>query len=327
MVTRRQLLMVGAATMTRLVTRVGESGAAQLTPAGPLAAAQPRTDVTFTVPGGACDTHTHMFGDPQRYPYAPTTRYRHGPSTPEDLQAMLSALRVDRVVLVQPSAYGTDNSCMLDGVGKIGSAARAVVAIDEETTDRKLDEMDRRGARGIRIGLGASAEDARNALQAAENRLKGRGWHVCCAPRLLMLAEIEDQLMAMSVPVLLDHWVRASAAGGVSQPNFEVILRLLRGGHVYVKLSHQVNALGVSTPDFPSEATALAKAMIEANPLRILWATDWPHAGGTGQGPGTVSPYHQFDDGLLFNHVPAWMPDARQRQTILVENPARLYGF
>ena len=159
MLTRRQVLIAVTSAATSAVVR-GEAKAAAAVP-------QPATPVRFTVPEGACDTHTHVFGDQERFPYASTSRYRHPPATPDDLQMLLRALHVDRVVIIQPSGYATDNSCTLDGVRRLGSRARGVVAIADNTSDTALDDMDGEGVRGIRVNIGQTLEDARPRLDAS----------------------------------------------------------------------------------------------------------------------------------------------------------------
>jgi predicted TIM-barrel fold metal-dependent hydrolase len=320
MLTRREVLIGVAATGASALVRGARNAYA--------AAPQPATLVNFKVPPGACDTHTHLFGDQRRFPYAPTSNYRHEPATPDDLRVLHRALHVDRVVIIQPSGYGTDNSCTLDGVKQLGSGARAVVAIDDKTPDAALDGMHRAGARGIRVNIGQTVPEARQRLQAAAQRLAGRKWHINTAVQLSMLEGLWDQFMAIQVPIVLDHWVSARPSLGVGQPGFDVLLKLLQTGKVYLKITHRVHTLSTQGPDYP-DAALLARVLIAASPQRILWGTDWPHAGirPPGYERTDISPYVQVDDGRLFNQFPVWAPDPAQRETILVNNPARLYDF
>src|SRR4051812_3845882 len=114
-------------------------------------AAQPRTKVSFAVPPGACDTHVHIFGDPQKYPFTPARAYTPEQASVAELRSSLAALHLDRVVIVHPSVYGTDNRCTLDALRELGSRARAIAVIDANTPDKELDEMARIGVRGLRI--------------------------------------------------------------------------------------------------------------------------------------------------------------------------------
>jgi predicted TIM-barrel fold metal-dependent hydrolase len=291
-------------------------------------APQPSTKINFEVPPSACDTHTHVFLDERRYPYAPTSGYRHPPATAQELLALNRALQLGRVCIIQPSGYGTDNRATLDGVKDLGARARAVVAIDEKTPDSALDAMHKGGARGIRLAVGQDVPEARRRLQMFGDRLKGRKWHINTAVGLGMLQGMSEPFANMQVPVVLDHWVNARPEAGIGQPGFDVLLQLLKAGHVYLKITHRIHTLSKQPLDYP-DAIPLAKALVAANPQRILWGTDWPHAGIRPEGYSRtdVSPYVQIDDGRLFNQFPLWVPNPADRQTILVDNPARLYDF
>jgi predicted TIM-barrel fold metal-dependent hydrolase len=130
------------------------------------------------------------------------------------------------------------------------------------------------------------------------------------------------------VPVVFDHFGGAEARLGVDQPGFTDLLQLVQSGKAYVKISGVYRASSLA-PDY-GDAAPLARALIAANPDRILWGTDWPHPNSVtpaGQKPTEVTPLLQIDDGRLLNQLPVWAPDAAIRKRILVENPARLYGF
>ncbi len=137
-----------------------------------------------------------------------------------------------------------------------------------------------------------------------------------------------DAVMAAPVPIVFDHFGGTQAALGVGQPGFDTLLKLVQAGKAYVKISAPYRS-STMAPDYPDIAP-LAKALIAANPERMLWATDWPHPA---QIPGRrkfdeITPLFQIDDGRVFNLLPAWAPEAwRTRKTILVDNPAKLYGF
>jgi predicted TIM-barrel fold metal-dependent hydrolase len=296
-------------------------------------ASQPVTPVNFEVPAGACDCHTHIFGDSRRFPFAPGRSYTPEPASVEEMRALYRALHTDRVVIVQPSVYGTDNACTLDAIRQLGSRARGVAVIDDKTPEATLDEMGRAGVRGVRLNLEtAGVTDpavARQRFRAAVERVKGRGWHIQLNTRLSVVEGIKDLVTASPVPVVFDHFARAEASLGVQQPGFGVVLDLVRAGRAYVKVSAPYN-ISTNAPDYP-EVSPLAKALIAANPQRILWGTNWPHppeaSQRAGRKPTEVSLLRQTDDGRVFNQLAVWAPDAGQRKTILVENPARLYGF
>jgi predicted TIM-barrel fold metal-dependent hydrolase len=146
--------------------------------------------------------------------------------------------------------------------------------------------------------------------------------------RLSVVEAIKDQVMAAPMPIVFDHFGGAQGPLGVHQPGFDTLLNLVRRGNAYVKISAPYRS-SIKAPDYP-DVEPLAKALIAANPQRILWGSDWPHPDST-QVPGRkftdLSPLQQIDDGRMMNLLPVWAPDASLRKTILVENPARLFGF
>ena len=315
MLTRRQALIRAAAAGAGALVR-GASDACAAAPQQTFPpASQPATPVNFAVPPGACDCHLHMI-DPRRFPFAESAGRES--ASAEESQALHRALHIDRVVLIQSGSYGADNSCLLDGLQRLGSRARGVVVVTDKTSDAQLDAWDRAGIRGTRLmggeGISASPED-RKRLQTAVQRLAGRKWHVNTAVQFSALEGLQDVLLASPVPVVIDHFAAARASRGVQQPGFDVLLTLVRSGRIYLKLSREY---GISTqaPDYP-EVAPLARALIAANPQRMLWASDWPHVNG----PKGV------DDGRIFNQFAVWVPDPAQRKTVMVDNPARLYGF
>jgi predicted TIM-barrel fold metal-dependent hydrolase len=297
-------------------------------------ASQPRTPLDFDVPGGACDCHTHIFGDPRRFPMIPSRVYTPEPASVDEMRTLHRALRMDRVVIVQPSVYGTDNTCTLDAVEQLGSRARAVAVIDVQTggSDTALADMDRAGVRGIRLNLETSGiadpSVGSQRVRAALDRLRGSRWHIQMNTRLSMIDAIRDQVADAPVRFVFDHFGGAQASLGLDQPGFRSLLELVRGGSAYVKISGAYRS-STQAPNYP-DVTPFAKALIDANPRRILWGTDWPHpdsASIPGRKNTDIAPLLQIDDGALCNQVAVWAPDAKLRAQIFVQNPAELYGF
>jgi predicted TIM-barrel fold metal-dependent hydrolase len=295
-------------------------------------ASQPSTPVNFDVPPGACDTHTHIFGDPRRFPFATPRQYTPETASVAEMRALHRALHTERVVIVNPSVYGTDNSCTLDAIKQLGPSARGIAVIDEKTADSALDEMVRGGIRGIRINLETSGVSdpaiSRQRFAAAIERVKNRKWHIQMYTRLSVIESLKDQVAASPVPVVFDHFGGMQASLGLAQPGFPTLVNLVRTGKAYVKISGAYRS-STKAPDYPDVAP-FAKALIAANPQRIVWGSDWPHPDSS-QVPGRkvtdLAPLSQIDDGALLNQLPVWAPDAATRKMILVENPARLYGF
>ena len=293
---------------------------------------QPRTPVQFDVSAGACDCHTHVFGDPARYALAGDRVYTPEPASIEEMRALHRALRMDRVVIVQPSIYGTDNACTLDAVRQLGSRARAVVVIDGRMSAAALDAMHKAGARGIRINLATSGQTdpaaARHLLQTAVEQLAGRPWHIQMYTTLPVIEAIRDQVAASPIPIVFDHFGGAQASPGIDQPGFAALQGLVRSGKAYVKISGAYRSSNAQ-PDY-ADVAPLAKALIAANPQRIVWGSDWPHPDSSrvaGRKATDIAPLLQIDDGRLLNQLAVWTPDAARRKLILVDNAARLYGY
>ncbi|HYQ93488.1 MAG TPA: amidohydrolase family protein [Burkholderiales bacterium] len=290
-------------------------------------ASQPATPVNFDVPAGACDCHTHIHGDPEKFPYFTGRIYTPETALPEEMAALHKALRMQRVVIVTPSVYGTDNAATLFGMRARGADARGVAVIDSKTPESELDSMGRAGVCGVRLNLSTGGTNdpvvGRRRFQEAAERVKTRNWHVQMNTNLAMVAAIKDLVAASPVPVVFDHFANARAELGVQQPGFAELVELVRSGKAWVKISIS----GGPPPDYPAFAP-LARALIAANSERIVWGTNWPHPNsGSGRRATELTPLFQVDDGLVLNLLPVWAPDAAIRKKILVDNPAKLYAF
>src|SRR5471032_1993989 len=321
MITRRDFVLSAAAAGALMHARFGFAKASQ-----------PTTAVNFDVPAGACDCHTHIHGDPAKFPFFAGRTYTPEMALPEEMSALHKALHIQRVVIVTPSVYGPDNSATLFGMKARGATARGVAVIDDKTPESDLDAMHQAGIRGIRLNLATGGVSdpnvGRSRFQAAVDRMKARGWHIQLFTSLAMISAIKELVAASPVPAVFDHFGGAQADLGVGQPGFSDLLDLVKSGKAYVKISgaYRASKLG---PDY-ADVAPLARALIAANPERIIWGTDWPHPDSVtppGKKPTDVTPLFQIDDGRLLNQLPAWAPDAAIRKTILVENPAKLYGF
>jgi predicted TIM-barrel fold metal-dependent hydrolase len=301
------------------------------------AAAQPgpeptsRTPVNFAVPPGACDCHTHVIGDPVRFPMAASRTYTPAQASVEQLKTLHRDLHTARVVLVQPSVYGTDNGCTLDAMRQIGPSARGIAVVDDKTPDDALDAMEGAGIRGLRINLATAGQTdpavARGRFDAAVRRIGSRKWHIQMYATLPVISAIHAAVATSPVPVVFDHFGGAQAAGGVGQEGFDALVELVRLGRAYVKVSAPYR--GSSLAPAYSDMAPLAKALIAANPRRILWGTDWPHPDTRvlpGRSATDVAPHLDIDDGLALNQLASWAAGALLK-TVLVDNPAELYRF
>jgi 2-pyrone-4,6-dicarboxylate lactonase len=268
-------------------------------------------------PPGATDCHTHIFES--RFPMIPNRGYTPPDSTLTDMLAMHAQIGIERVVFTQPSIYGIDNSAILSAMDQIPHRARAVVAIDLSLSDGDLAELDRRGVRGVRLSLdnvgGMPVELDEIPTLAA--RIAELDWHIEFLFAGQDFPELLPMLRSVKVPISIGHFGYMPAAEGVSYPPFQALVDLIREGNTWMKLSGP-NRLGVG--DLPpwDEVVPLAHALIEANPARMLWATDWPHPNKFGDMP---------NDADLLEQLALWAPDLALRNRILVDNPATLYRF
>ncbi|HLX46232.1 MAG TPA: amidohydrolase family protein [Bryobacteraceae bacterium] len=295
-------------------------------------ASQPSVPLAFDVPPHACDCHTHIFGNPKKFYYWPSRAYTPEPALPKEMAALHRKLHIERVVIVTPSVYGPDNSATLNGMKARGPNARGVAVIDELTSERALEAMAREGIRGIRLNLATGnqidAEGARTRLREAADRVKKHNWHIQMFTTLPVIAAIKDAVRDSPVPVVFDHFGSAQASLGVEQPGFADLIDLVRAGNTWVKISGAYRS-SQQAPDY-ADVAPLAKALIAANADRVLWGTDWPHpnsATPAGHKPTEITPLFAIDDARLFNQFAQWAPDPALRTKILVDNPARLYGF
>ena len=325
MVSRRDMLLTLAAThATALYRRVATVFGTGLQ-AG-------TTPVNFHVPARACDCHVHVFGDARRFPFSPDRPYTPPPAPVDELRNVLGRLHMDRVVIVSPAVYGTNNDCTLDAIRQLGPRARGIALVARSTTGSELDRLQRGGICGIRLNLETlGITDPRVAIeqfQLASKQADGRGWHIQVNTRLSIVEALEEHVASASATVVFDHFAQAEAGLGVDQAGFAALLRLLTSGRAYVKVSAAYR-ISKQPPDYP-DVVPLARALIAANHERILWGSDWPHpdaARRPGRSATDFRPPLPVDDARVLNQLVVWAPEPAIRHKILVENPARVYGF
>jgi predicted TIM-barrel fold metal-dependent hydrolase len=268
------------------------------------------------VPPGACDCHAHVFGPAAQFPYAEGRDYTPPDAPPAAHLAMLDALGLARGVLVQPSVYRIDNRAMWAALEAAPARLRAVAVIGEETGGRELERMHALGTRGVRFNVLSSGGTSLELLERLARRIAPLGWHVQLHVAGPVLAELAPRLGRLPVAVVIDHMGNLRPEAGPAQPGFQALLALLRDG-AWVKLSAPYR---LSREPAPFAAVIpFARALAEAAPERCLWGTDWPHPNLNDR----VMP----NDGDLLDALADWAPDAEAQRRILVENPARLYGF
>jgi len=277
-------------------------------------AASASNHTQFVVPAGTCDTHMHFYN--AKFPSAPTAKFTPPDAWVEDYKKVQKALGLERVVVVQPTAYGRDNSCQLAAMAAFGDKARGVMVVDETTPEAELDRLTKLGARGARFHMLPGGAVPWEILEEVAARVHPFGWHIQLQLNGRELPEREAMLKRLPGTLVVDHVGRFTPPVKTDDPAFKVLLGLLEGGNCWVKLSAPYESSSSGAPAFEDvrpEARALAKAF----PNRMLWATNWPH-------PGQKNPLsHAATLDLLLD----WVDDDKTRHRILVDNPAELYGF
>ncbi len=268
-------------------------------------------------PAGASDCHAHVFGPQSAFPYTAGAAYIAPDATPHDYARMLTTIGCQRDVLVQPSVYGSDNSCMVAALKSGVFNFRGIAVVEADVSDKELQTLHDAGVRGVRINLASETEG----LTLADGkrlapRLKDMGWHLQFFLDMEKMPEAETQLAALTLNIVVDHFAKCQAPNGINGPAFQALLRLMKRDNVWAKIMGAY-FLSKQKPLYP-DVTPLAQAMIDAAPGRIVWGSDWPHPGARANMP---------DDGDLANQLDDWAPDEATKKQILVTNPARLYGF
>lgn len=271
----------------------------------------------FTPPAGATDTHCHVFGPTDRFPYVAGRSYTPPESPLPEYIALLDTLGLERGVIVQPSVYGTDNRATLDALRSHPDRLRGVAVVDGSVSDDELQEMDRLGVRGLRINVLFRGGVGFELAHALAERIAPLGWHL---QFLIDISEAEGyaaELRRLAVDSVVDHMGHMPVWKGVDHPAFQDLLALLGEERTWVKLS---GAYRISAEDHPPyvDVRPFARALIQARPDRLVWGSDWPH-------PAVTRPMP--NDGALLDLLADWAPDPELRRRVLVDNPARLYGF
>jgi 2-pyrone-4,6-dicarboxylate lactonase len=281
---------------------------------------------SFSPPADSCDTHFHIFGPPEEFPFAPTRQYTPPAAPLEHYLNMTAVIGIDRGVVVQPSVHGLDNSVTLDAIKKSGGRFRGVARIDDRTPASAIKKLHEGGIRGVRFNLldRPRGNVALDVFDRSVEQIAEFGWSVDLHIDPKNLLEQERRIRALPTPVVIDHLARVDPADGLSQPAFQLLLHLLKNDRCWVKVSgaDKLCKSGVhSYQGLPYiDVVPFARAAIAAAPDRVIWGTDWPHS-------NNFAPGKTPNDGDLTDLLFEFAPDEKIRKKILVDNPARLYGF
>jgi 2-pyrone-4,6-dicarboxylate lactonase len=282
----------------------------------PLRALETISRPNFLMPSGAWDMHVHVFGPPERYSHVEKPHYTLPDGTPAQYRSLMSQVGIERFVLVQPSYYGTDNSCLLDTLADVGDLARGVVMIEPDISDAELDRFHRCGARAVRLDLFKRAREPLAAIKSYITETAARvgplGWHLQFYAPGCVVRDLIHFFGTLHIDFVIDHMGYMLEEDGLRSEDFSALLDLLGCGHCYLKLSGAYRIAKHRGYEF---VEPVAKAIVDRAPDRAVWGSDWPHIS-----------YSDRDTGELVSLLERWAPSENARRKILVENPNRLFA-
>jgi 2-pyrone-4,6-dicarboxylate lactonase len=283
----------------------------------PLRALETISRPTIAVPTGAWDAHVHIFGPAGRYPHVPKPHYTLPDGDLAQYKALMPVIGMERFVIVQPSFYGTDNSCLLDTLDVVGDTARGVVMIEPNISEATLENFHKRGVRAVRLDLFRRARLPLSEIQSyileTEARVKPLGWHLQFYAPGYIVRDLIRFLATLTIDFVIDHMGYMLEEDGLKSNDFAELLNLLDGSHAHLKLS---GAYRIAKKRGYAFVEPVATAIVERAPERAIWGSDWPHISNS-----------EIDTGDLLSLLERWAPSAPTRQKILVDNPNRLFGI
>ena len=275
----------------------------------------------YKAPPGACDTHFHVFGPLDKYPVATRSRYEPPYAPLEEYVELAKKLGIERMVFVQPSAYGTDNTYMLESMQKVGFPCRGIVDIDENAPDALIESLHAQGVRGVRINTSPIAPyDAsrpkalEKRVRTLERRTKGLGWVLEFLGPAWLTHAMMPLMRELEMDYILCHIGMFLAKDGPAQPGYAEMIELAKNGRCWLKLTGPYRF--AEAPEFAG-SKEMVQALTSAVPDRLIWGTDHPH----------LSFADKVGSVRLYNLLGEWIPDAGVRNKVLADNPAKLFGF
>lgn len=271
----------------------------------------------YLVPDNACDAHCHVFGPAAVFPFAPESKYTPVDAPKEKLFDLHRHLGFKRSVIVQASCHGTDNRAMIDALEASHGLYRGIAVVDADLTPNEVKAMDRAGVRGVRFNFVKRLVDAkpREYYFHAAKLIAPFGWHIVVYFESQELIEIEDLLLELPTPVVIDHMGRPNVAKGLIDPDYQRIKNVVsQRDDCWIKVGC-LERLTKGGPPY-DDAVPFGRDLVASFPDKVLWGTDWPH-------PNMES--HMPDDGALVDMIPSIAPTEELQRKLLVDNPMRLY--
>ena len=269
-------------------------------------------------PQNATDCHHHIYSS--RFKVDPNSTLRPGDASVADYRLLQKRIGTSRNVIVQPSTYGVYNDGLIEALGECGPTARSVAVVNTSVTDDELKRLDAARVRGVRFNLATpGGATTMEMLEPIAKRIAPMGWHVQFNMSADMTLAAKDVLNRLPCQIVFDHLAHLPQPVGAGDPAFAVVADLLQKGKAWVKLSGAYQETKVGPPTY-ADTIPVAQAYVKAAPERCVWGSDWPH-------PSEQRKPALPDDAVLFDLLAQWAPDEAVRNRILVDNPARLYGF
>lgn len=273
------------------------------------------------MPRGACDCHAHIAGPASRYPYYKRRVYTPPDCLVPDYMRLLDTLGVERAVIVQPSFYADDNAVLVDALAAGGRAFRGIAVVADDVIDTELEGLHGAGVRGVRVNVVDTREVKGELplprLKRLAERVRPLGWHMEFLAHVNELPDLDRLFAGFPVDIVFGHLGYVPTGEGISDRGFQALLRLMRDGRAWAKLTGPYRISNQTYP-FP-DTNPFAEALMTAAPNQIVWGTDWPHVKASWSIP-------MPNDGDLTDLLATWVPSEHQ-QRVLVDNPIRLYGF
>lgn len=272
----------------------------------------------FKVPAGACDTHFHVFWPAAAgFEYAPGRSYTPPDAPLKEFQRMQGILGLERAVIVHPTVYGTDNSASLEAMALAGPTWRGVAVVEPDITEKEIEALHEAGMRAARVSLLFSTTVMDYDLKALADKIAPFGWHIQLLIDISAFPDLRKTFEALPVDCVFDHMGHMSVGKGMQHESFQDMLALVGEGKGWVKLSGAYRTTQMQDAPY-EDVVPFAQKIIETNPERCVWGTDWPHP---------ACPVPMPNDGDLLDMLALYAPDEAIRNRILVDNPAELYGF
>jgi D-galactarolactone isomerase len=269
---------------------------------------------TLKAPSGTCDCHMHVYED--RFAIAPTATFKPPHAPVSEYRKVQAALGLQRMVVVQPTGYGFDNTCTLEAMVALGAAARGIVVIRPDTSEAELRRLHTLGVRGVRYMMLTGGVLPWDTLEVMATRIQPLGWHIDLQLDGRDLPLYEDMLRRLPGDLVIDHNGKFLEPVQPDHAGFQTLLRLLDSGRCWVKLSAPYETSKAGPPRY-DDVSVLARALVKANPERCLWASNWPHP--------NIHPVPS--SAAMLDLLLHWADDDATRRRILADNPAQLYGY